>query len=531
MNAEFLIAVTIKATLIFCIAFGAAALMKRGSASARHAIWRAAVVAVLALFVLSLLMPSWKVGQTALSIPLAAAGTVSGTSVAVPEAPAPPRAPVLPALSILWAAGAAALIARTITGAARAHWIARRARVLEVPEFSQFAHQVGVGRYVQVLVSSRAAVPFTFGIWRPVILLPTAAETWTTERRRVVLLHELVHIRRLDWLTQFAVQVACAVYWFHPLMWFSASRLREERERSCDDRVLALGTRGSLYAEHLVDLARALKPAPWSMEIAMAQPSDLEKRLAALLDPARDRRPVGGKSAFAITALGVAAAALLAPGVAPAQNSGITLSGIVYDASNARVPGAIVTATNTDTHGKEIAETDPAGAYKFAGIAAGTYTVEVKKPGFKLYQQPGVSLQPGVPREVDVTLDIGQIAEIISVVGKRPASQPEAPAQTKPPERIRVGGNVQATRLLTSVKPVYPQDAQDRGIEGTVLLRAVIGKDGALLSLSPVNSLVDPELTQAALDAVRQWRYQPTLLNGVPVEVVTTITINFRLEP
>jgi protein TonB len=97
-------------------------------------------------------------------------------------------------------------------------------------------------------------------------------------------------------------------------------------------------------------------------------------------------------------------------------------------------------------------------------------------------------------------------------------------------ERISVGGNVQATRLVKKVSPAYPASAMAQGIEGTVLLNAVIGKDGHLISTKVLNRLADPDLAAAALDAVKQWQYEPSLLNGVPVEVVTTITINFKLQ-
>jgi protein TonB len=113
----------------------------------------------------------------------------------------------------------------------------------------------------------------------------------------------------------------------------------------------------------------------------------------------------------------------------------------------------------------------------------------------------------------------------MEVIGKGPRPQPSAP-----PRRIRVGGNVQATKLISSVQPVYPPGAEAAGIEGTVLMRAVISVRGDLPNLSVINKSVDPELARAALDAARQWRYRPTLLNGVPVEVVTTIAIRFRLE-
>jgi protein TonB len=97
------------------------------------------------------------------------------------------------------------------------------------------------------------------------------------------------------------------------------------------------------------------------------------------------------------------------------------------------------------------------------------------------------------------------------------------------PQRIRIGGHVQAGHLMRQVRPAYPKSARYQGIEGTVLLDAVIGTNGDVLSLVVVNKLADPDLAAAALAAVKQWHY-PTLPSGVPVEVVTTIAMNFTLQ-
>jgi TonB family protein len=205
------------------------------------------------------------------------------------------------------------------------------------------------------------------------------------------------------------------------------------------------------------------------------------------------------------------------------------LSGAVHDASGAAVPQAAVVVVYPETGHREVASTTDSGEFAFQGLPAGVVRVEVRKPGFAVFERKEVRVDPAVPQQLDAMLEVGRVSESIEVVAKAPPRPAATPL--KPPRRVRVGGNVQATRLIDSVKPEYPEEARSRGIEGTVQLQAVISTSGGLLGLQPVNTLVDPALTKAAIEAVRQWRYEPTLLNGEPVEVVTTITVNFRLSP
>jgi protein TonB len=90
---------------------------------------------------------------------------------------------------------------------------------------------------------------------------------------------------------------------------------------------------------------------------------------------------------------------------------------------------------------------------------------------------------------------------------------------------------VQAPKLIEKIAPVYPEKAKAAGIEGTVILHAIIGMEGSPLSLRVMNNQIDPELARAAVEAVSKWRYRPTLLNGQPIEVDTTIMVNFKLLP
>ena len=137
-------------------------------------------------------------------------------------------------------------LGRTTGPAAREDWL-----FLE-----QLSRELGVRRPVRLLQASGPAMPMTWGIRRPVILLPADAGEWPAERRRDVLLHELAHVKRHDFLVQLIARVACAIYWFHPLVWLAAARLRVERERACDDQVLRAGATPSVYATHLLDIAR-----------------------------------------------------------------------------------------------------------------------------------------------------------------------------------------------------------------------------------------------------------------------------------
>jgi len=119
------------------------------------------------------------------------------------------------------------------------------------------------------------------GILRPVILLPEDASNWTPSRRRAVLAHELAHVRRHDPAILLAAHLATIVYWFHPLCWLAAVRLRIESERACDDAALRIGLLPSGYAGHLLDLARMFNPQP---AIPTATTSHLESRVKSILD-------------------------------------------------------------------------------------------------------------------------------------------------------------------------------------------------------------------------------------------------------
>jgi hypothetical protein len=160
----------------------------------------------------------------------------------------------------------------------------------------------------------------TWGVLRPVVVLPEEARRWTLPRLRDALFHELAHVRRLDVLAQSAAELLRALAWIDPLAWIARRALCREAEHACDDAVLAAGTRASLYAGHLLEAARALRKRGGRVPaaaVAMARTSQLSDRIAAVLEEDRGRRPVHGVqvSLWLLAALAVSLPlAALAPG-------------------------------------------------------------------------------------------------------------------------------------------------------------------------------------------------------------------------
>jgi hypothetical protein len=196
------------------------------------------------------------------------------------------------------------VLARLLVGTLGVWRAARRAAPADDPAWvmlvQRIARELGIRRPVTLLIGRTGTVPVTWGVVYPVVLLPADADGWSEERRRAVLLHELAHVERFDALTHVLGQLALALFWFDPLVAYGVRRMRAERERACDDLVLAVGTRPTEYADDLLDLVRSLGEAPApAAALAMARRSEFEGRLLAILDPAVPR----GRTSRRATAL------------------------------------------------------------------------------------------------------------------------------------------------------------------------------------------------------------------------------------
>jgi TonB family protein len=531
-------ALALKGTILLAVAFGAAARLRRASAASRHFLWTAVFTALLILPGAMDFVPQWNISVTQAPHPAGPLTPLRGkpaheartTTGRAPQGTLFVRGEQavrgLPWLT-LWLLGAAVAVGRAMFGVMHTRRLRRSAQPASYAAASarELAAQLGIRRPVAVLESAGAPVPVACGPLQPAVVLPLSAGQWPQARLRTVLLHELAHIIRGDLVSQAVAQAACCVYWFHPLAWIAAARQRMEREHACDDAVLSAGAPPHEYAADLLDLARGLvaRRHAWVGSPAMAETSNLEARVRALFDNTRNRRPLEMKAAVITT---IAALAVLVPvaslGVY-AQSGSAALAGIVIDPTGAVIPNVRVTASNQDRSNPLTTVTDPTGTYRFTSIWPGKYTIEVALPGFKLYKQD-LTIAAGQGIRQDANLQLGDVSELMTVRAQVTGSA--APSA----RRIRVGGNVQAARIVQQVRPDYPPDLQQAGVEGTVLIRAIISKDGDLRSPQVINTEIDSRLAQLALTAVKQWRYQPSLLNGEPVEVMTTVSIDFKLN-
>ena len=546
---SFLIGCSVKATLLLALTAGTAYALRRRSAAARHHVWALGIVSAMALPLLTVLLPSWHSATLGNAARLWGPAHVVAKNDTVQRLPsmtidAAAASPFSGQLSklilLLWVLGALFVMLKLLAGLSRLARVSAASTPMIGDDWTQivlgFCKSLRIVRPVQLLQCADAtSMPVTWGMVRPRILLPAAAKEWSADRRRAVLSHELAHIARHDWFVQICAELACGIYWFQPLVWFAATSLRNESERACDDSVLNGGIDASDYANQLLDLARTLKNEHrgWSAALAIARPSNLERRFIAMLNPTLNR---GGLSRGTGLLTRIAALCLLFPLAAlqlPGQNLSGKFTGTIFDISDGAVPNATIIMTNHKANTIDMTASNAEGNFVFKALPAGEYEMKVLKSGFAVYRAPQIALEPGRDLGLTVKLDMGSMAETVDVQaeGSTKAS-PATETGAKPkPMRIRIGGNVEAAKVLTKVQPIYPASAKERGAQGSVVLHAVVGMDGKPLSLQVLNSQIDPDLARAAVEAVSQWRYQPTLLNGEPVEIDTTITVNFTLLP
>ena len=360
--------VVAKTTVILLAAAVASLVLRRASAALRHLVWTLALSSALVLPIASFALPKWQLSLVTIAAssqtstaPVSIVDDNANSSLVAPplkrdltaarSLPADPSAGALAKaeagshqsqtasatqpltrasifesltwqqlIAAIWLLGATVILARILVGLIAVRWLSTRTQEVTdaawLPMAREMARDMGVSARLRFLRSGRASMPVATGIFRPAVIMPTDADVWSENRLRIVLLHELAHVKRRDCLTHMLGQAACAFHWFNPLAWLAVKRARTERERACDDLVLARGTRGSDYADQLLEMARVLRgdrfPALLGgASLAMAHRSQLEGRLIAILDPRVPRSGLTRGRALAAVTLCCAAVAPL----------------------------------------------------------------------------------------------------------------------------------------------------------------------------------------------------------------------------
>jgi TonB family protein len=563
---------------IFCIvALGSllAWLLRMHVAVVRYAYWRVILAVCLLLPVLqgrqlpqshgqgSILTEIGQVRPSAAALPAAEISALDWTSVVL----------------LLLAAGVVARLAWIVISLVRL----RRLRPLGRPAEESAVHvelQELIGVRCEIRYVDALRQPVTFGFWRPVILLPTGLAERNPDIHRAVLSHELFHVKRRDWGWLLFEEIVCAVFWFNPAVWWMVSRVQLAREVVVDElAVLATGRRRA-YVEALIAFADETSLAPVA---AFARRRQLFNRIVLLSKEAvmsSHRLVVTCGIMLAALAVGSWQAVRALPLEAtPPQVAVQTAPGPLEQRANpitpenpiprrvnyqppeypaeARIAGARGSVTlmlTLDELGRvaearrinlKVQSANPPVTVVFSGsnpedekrfmvngsreqsdtvraIGAAMTEASIRSVQQWRYEPPANG-----PITFPVTLTFFEGQEGAAIQGEVSAAA-QGTKTVWVEGALRVGGNIKTPKKIRDVRPVYPPLAQAASVSGMVIIEARIGPDGVVEDTRVLRSI--PLLDQAAIDAVMQWQFTPTLLNGRAVPVVMTVTVNFTLQ-
>ncbi len=547
-----LLGAAFKVSAVLFVGLCAAALLRTRSAALRHWVLAAAIVCAAAAPLIGLIVPAWHVPAVAWSsssrtvdpgeLIVAADATAAGADTAIARGNLTPMRRLLTAprvLVALWLLGSALSALLLIVGIARLSWLAARARPIAAGRWVDAAETIGrangIARPVTLLQSEHPSLLVTWGLLRPKVLLPAPARDWPDDRVRVVLSHELAHVRRGDWAVQILGELLRAAYWFNPLVWIACRQVRQQSEHACDDVVLSLGVEAPDYAAHLLDVARAFRSQRqlWSPALAIARPSSLERRVRAMLNSKLDRHPITRSACVLAVAALLAVTLPIAGFTAFADAASTTLSGTVVDQLGRGVPSVTIGLSDGQTRARHEVRTDQTGHFEFVALPSGEYAIDAKQLGFTTFQA-SVTLTGEAMRH-DVTLQIGQIHETVNVA-QGAASRPRKVSGSSPARRIAsadpclnspAGGCIMAPMKIVDVRPIYPDGATAKPDGSVVKIDAQITADGSVAG-AQASETADPAFANAAIDAVSQWKFTPTHLDGTPVETRMSVVVTFR---
>lgn len=581
MDASLLANLGAYSAQVVCVAALAtllAYLLRSGGADVRYTYWRV-------VFAACLLLPLLQVWRDPADL---AASRAGGGEVEVSSEVAFAAAPVAVSAQrwIDWGAVALAIIGIGIL--ARLLWLAasvislQRMRALGIvapPNDLIQDLQRRLGTRAEIRYVDGLRQPVTFGARRPVVLLPVPLASHPTRIQEAVICHELLHVLRRDWLWVVAEEAVRAVLWFNPAVWWLIARVQLAREELVDELTVLATNRRKAYMEALLTFADDVPLAPAAafarrrhlfrrMVLLSREGVMSSKRLAAACVVVAAVLLTGSwyaVAAFPLTFEFQATQLLTEPGPLERRAKPVTPENPVprrtshaaadYPAAAeaAGLTGAVTFKLTLDEGGtvaevrlQTIAFRTSQGADGSGASFQATRPADIEAylKGYEARNPAAAGLRPALDAMITAAFDAvrqwrydapyeGPISVLASVpVGpQRTANVRPAPAASwiaNADGAVRVGGNIKPPTKIHDVRPVYPDIALAARVSGVVILETLIGPDGSVHDARVLRSI--PLLDQAALDAVMQWRFTPTLLNGQPVPVIMTVTVNFTVE-
>ncbi|MCP4727630.1 MAG: hypothetical protein GY863_21505 [bacterium] len=234
-------------------------------------------------------------------------------------------------LALFWFSGAFLLLTRLAIQNLYIRSLCLRSKITNNTEWNEelesYRNSLKIRIPIHVVSSSTFKVPAAYGILKPMILLPESFFRLSGSKRKTILLHELAHIKRFDYLFNLIVQAVCAIYWFNPLTWYAARKQRIEREKACDDFVIETGFESSEYAKQLVEIAGMLprKSRLIQYAVTMADKSELKNRIIHILQKKIPRKKISLRS-FIIFSFILVSFSLLLAGAKITDGSEIPIS-------------------------------------------------------------------------------------------------------------------------------------------------------------------------------------------------------------
>jgi protein TonB len=376
--------------------------------------------------------------------------------------------------------------------------------------------------------------PVTFGVRWPVVLLPAGILDQPSEIQRAVLCHELVHVERRDWAWVLVEEVVRAIFWFHPAIWWVVSRVQLAREEVVDLRTVRITGGRRSYIEALMAFADG---TPLAQAAAFSRRRHLFRRILLL---SKDR----GMSARRRVAWSAVMALVLAAGSWRAISAFPLLQSPAGGERGAPLdhgtpPSPTVRGTDDRSPIGGPPAPPPPSVQQAPVPEMAPRRADTPRTGLEGVDELTRRLQqraaptPAAPLESRTVAALAAPAPVAAAPVSPETTGPSdggltGGAEPEPREVVplRVGGRIPPPRKIKDVRPLYPPIAASARVSGIVIVEATIGADGRVTDARVIRSI--PLLDQAAVDAVRQWEFTPTLLNGAPTPIVMSVTVNFN---